>query len=192
MTKLLFLSGSTRKDSFNKKLAILGSKIALGRGVDAEFIDLLDFPMPIYNGDDESASGLPENAIKLKQLFIECDGFFMASPEYNSSISALLKNTIDWLSRAHEKDETPLIAFSGKVAAISSASPGGLGGLRGLSPLRSILCNIGVHVVPNQLAVSAAFDQFDAQGELTDPKVKSIFDGVIEQLVSSTIKLAAG
>ena len=183
MAKLLFLSGSTRQDSYNKKLAQFGAKIAAQTGVTAKFINLLDYPMPIYNGDDEDAFGLPENAKKLKQLFIEHDGFFIASPEYNSSMSALLKNSLDWISRTHEENEASLAAFSGKVAAISAASPGGLGGLRGLVPLRMMLGNIGVHVIPNQVAIVSAFKAFSPEGELQDSTQHKMFEGVIQQLV---------
>lgn len=192
MTKVLFLAGSARKDSLNKKLAKQAAEMAgeIG-GAEITFIDLKDFPMPIYDGDLEADSGLPENAIKLKQLFIEHDGFFIASPEYNSSISALLKNSLDWISRPHEKNETPLVAFSGKVAAISAASPGGFGGLRGLVPLRMVLGNIGVVVLPAQLAIANANDVFDADGKLTsDYHIKTLTD-VVGKLIKTTSLVSA-
>lgn len=183
MAKLLFLSGSIRKDSLNKKLAKQAYAIAKELNADATYIDLKDFPMPIYDGDTEDESGLPENAKKLKQLFIEHDGFFIASPEYNSSFSALLKNSLDWISRLHMENEPSLVAFRGKVAAISAASPGGFGGLRGLVPLRMMLSNIGVIMVPTQIAISFASNVFDEAGNLSDEKQKSMLKGVVEQFI---------
>jgi len=136
MAKLLFFAGSARKDSLNKKLAALAGELASEKGADVTIIDLKDFPMPLYDGDLEEEEGLPENAKRLKKLFIEQDGFFIASPEYNSSFSSLLKNTLDWISRPHEENEASLSAYRGKVAALGAVSPGALGGLRGLVPLR--------------------------------------------------------
>ena len=187
MTKLLFLSGSIRKDSVNKKLAKEAYNIAKTLDVEASYIDLKEFPMPIYDGDLEAESGLPDNAKKLKKIFAESDGFFIASPEYNSSFSALLKNTLDWISRP-EENEAPLIAFNGKVAALGAASPGGLGGLRGLVPLRMMLGNIGVFVIPNQVAISSAFSAFDGTGNLNE-KQKPMLQSVVKQLVETVTNL---
>ena len=110
MAKLIFLSGSVRKDSLNKKLVAQAYEFAKELGTDAKLIDLNNYEMPFYDGDLEAASGLPENAKKLKKEFVECDGFFIASPEYNSSFSPLLKNALDWISRPSEKGEAGLIA----------------------------------------------------------------------------------
>ena len=126
--------------------------------------------MPLYDGDLEAASGLPENAKKFKQLLRDHDGFLISAPEYNSSISGVLKNSIDWASRVETEDEPALVCFKGKVAALMSASPGGLGGLRGLVHLRAILGNIGVIVLPDQMSISAAHEAFDANGKLKDEK----------------------
>lgn len=157
-------------------------------GASPTYIDLKDFPMPIYDGDLEAESGLPEHAKRLKKLFRESDGLFLASPEYNSSISPLLKNSLDWISRP-EPNEPSLVAFSGKVAAISAASPGGFGGMRGLVPLRMMLGNIGVFVIPNQLAIPFADKAFDASGKLTDEKQKETLRGVVKQFVETANKL---
>lgn len=185
MIKLLFLSGSTRQQSFNKKLAQLAANYCqFNTDVEATFIDLKDYPMPIYNGDDENNNGLPDNAILLKKLFSEADGFFISSPEYNSSISALLKNTIDWLSRPHQENEKPLIAFKDKVCAIASISPGSLGGLRGLVSLRMILGNIGVHVIPNQVAIGSAFQAFGEDNNLANDSQQEMLENVLNQFMS--------
>jgi NAD(P)H-dependent FMN reductase len=182
MAKLIFLAGSARKDSMNKKLAKLASEFAKEIGADAKFLDLKDFEMPIYDGDLEAEKGLPENAKKLKAEFANCHGFFIASPEFNSSFTPLLKNALDWISRASEKGEAPLIAYKGKVAAIAAASPGGYGGLRGLVPLRMMLGNIGVHVLPDQVAVASAHTAFDENGKLKDEKTANILKGLVKSL----------
>ncbi len=188
MTKIIVFAGSSRKESTNKKLAKYGAKKLKAAGVEATFVDLADYPMPIYNGDLEDEKGLPENAQKLKKLFIEHDGFLIASPEYNSSFSALLKNVIDWTSRATKNDATPLTAYKGKTAGIFSTSPGALGGLRGLVHLRSVLGNIGAHVVPNQAAISG-IEAFDDNGNLVNKNHINMVHSVIEQLAKTTKKL---
>jgi chromate reductase len=183
--KILTLSGSTREGSFNTKLAKLCTKIIESHKIDATFINLKQFPLPLYDGDYEANEPYPANAAKLKQLFLEHDGFLIASPEYNSSISGVLKNTIDWLSRSEQKG-TDLSAFSEKVVSLVSASPGGLGGLRGLNQLRSILSNIGVVVLPNQLAIAQAHEAFDEKGNLKDPKKQQQLENVVEALIQTT------
>ncbi len=184
--KLLAFAGSLRRDSFNKKLIKLAADGARAAGAEVTFIDLADFPMPIYNGDDEAASGLPANAQKLKQLFIDHHGMLIASPEYNSSISAALKNAIDWVSRPD-----PKTAFAGKTAAIMSASPGALGGLRGLVHLRAILGNINVLVIPDQLAINTAHEAFNPDGSLKDAKKLEQVKALGAKLAHTTAKLHA-
>src|SRR5690349_10389273 len=150
--KILAFAGSLRKDSFNKKLVKLAAAGAKSAGADVTYIDLKELPMPIFDEDLEAAQGMPENAKKFKQLMISHDGLLISAPEYNSSISAALKNAIDWASRP-EPNEAPLVAFDGKVVSLMAASPGALGGLRGLVTVRSILGNIKVIVLPEQIAV---------------------------------------
>ena len=166
---ILAFAGSARKESYNKKLVKIAAAGARGAGAQVELIDLRDYPLPLYDEDLEKESGLPENAAKLKKLFSAADGLLISCPEYNSSITPLLKNTIDWVSRP-EPNQAPLAGFSGKCAALMSASPGALGGLRGLVSVRSILGNIGVTVLPTQIAVSKAFEAFNADGSLKDAK----------------------
>lgn len=186
MTKLLMFAGSARKASTNKQLAALAASTAKEAGAQVTLIDLADFDMPIYNGDIEADTGLPENAKRLKQLFVEHDGFFIASPEYNSSISALLKNALDWISRPHTENEPGLWAFQGKVAAIGAVAPGALGGLRGLVPLRMLLGNIGVTVVPSQVAVSEGFNAFDDSGALVSERQAQMLKATVTRLVETT------
>lgn len=185
MAKLLFFAGSARTDSLNKKLAAQAAQLAKEEGAEITLIDLKDFEMPIYDGDLEAAESLPENAIKLKKLFVAHDGFYIASPEYNSSFSPLLKNALDWISRPHEENEKTLIAFKGKVAALGATSPGGFGGLRGLVPLRMMLGNIGVHVTPTQTAIASAHTAFDDQGALKDDGHINMLRASIQEFVST-------
>ncbi len=133
--------------------------------------------MPLYDGDLEAAGGLPDNAKKLKQLMIAHHGFLISAAEYNSSITAVLKNAIDWASRPEGDSEPPLVCYRGKAAALMSASPGALGGMRGLVHVRSILGSIGTHVIPDQVCVPKAYEAFDGQGALKDAAMqKSILD----------------
>lgn len=175
--RILAFAGSARQDSFNKKLIRIAADGANSAGAEVTLIDLADYLLPLYNGDLEEASGLPENAMKLKKLFLEHDGLLISAPEYNSSITPLLKNTIDWVSR-QAPGEGPLAAYKDKVATIMAASPGGLGGLRGLVHLRAILENIGVIVLPDQRAVANASNAFDAVGKLQDAKLQQSVMGL--------------
>ncbi len=190
MAKLLFFAGSARKTSINKKLARLAAKLAGEKGADVTFIDLKDFEMPLYDGDLEDENGLTENVRELKQLFIDHDGFFIASPEYNSSISPLLKNTLDWISRVGDENEKPLVAYSGKVAALAATSPGRLGGLRGLVSLRMMLGNLGVTVIPNQVAIGSGSQAFDDEGNLEDGPHANMLEAVIDGFIKTTGRLA--
>lgn len=182
--RVLFFAGSARTESFNKKLAKAAYEVALDKNCDPTFLDLADFPLPLYDGDLEEKEGLPENAIALKKIFKEHDALYIASPEYNSSFSPLMKNTIDWVSRSHEDGETPLSAFINKTAVLTAASPGGFGGLRGLVPLRLLLSNIGVLVAPQQLFVPQAHKIFDDSGNLSDNSVREKLSGTLEALLA--------
>lgn len=189
MTKLIFLSGSIRNGSYNEALAKVACKIASSHeGVDAEFIDLAEYEMPIFNEDIETG-GFPQTVLELKSKFLECDGFFIASPEYNSTFSALLKNILDWMSRKTTEDEPMLAAYSGKVAALASASLGGLGGIRGLPPLRVLLSNIMVHVIPSQLALGNAVQAFDEEGNLNNKNQAEMLNNLVSELVNTAKKL---
>jgi len=182
---ILCFAGSSRQQSMNKQLAKQAASIAQQLGADASFIDLAEYPLPIYNGDHETQHGLPDPALKLKAMFTAADALFIASPEYNGSFSPLLKNTLDWVSRSHLEDEPALSAYLGKVAGIASASPGGLGGLRGLTPLRMLLNNLGVTVVPAQVAVGSAFKKV-TQGDFTDEATLSGIENIIKSVMATT------
>jgi NAD(P)H-dependent FMN reductase len=189
--KLIFFAGSARKASANKKLAAAAAAMAEDMGAQTTYIDLADYPMPIFCEDYEAENGLPENTKTLKKLFVGHDGFLIASPEYNSSFSPLLKNTLDWMTRPESKDEPILTAFKNKTAALTAASPGALGGLRGLIPLRMWLSNIQIHVIPQQFALGGAMAAFDENGALTDAKQKEMLSGVLQQFIDTTQALKA-
>lgn len=175
--RILAFAGSARTDSFNKRLVRVAARGAEAAGVACTVLDLRDYPLPIYDGDLEAADGVPPVACTLRALFTEHQGLLIASPEYNSSISPLLKNTIDWISRS--PDGSPgLRPFEDKVAALVSASPGALGGLRGLAIVRSLLGNIGVTVLPGQVAVGGAGSAFTDDGSLADAAMSERVQGV--------------
>lgn len=188
--RILGFAGSLREGSFNKMLARAACAGAEKAGAEVTFIDLRDFPLPIYDEDLEKAEGLPENAVNLKKVFLAHDGLLIASPEYNSSISAALKNTIDWVSRP-EPDRPPLECFAGKVAGIMSAAAGGLGGMRALPHLRSILQNVQVMVVPQLVAVQLAQVAFNEDGSLKDQRRAAAVEGLGRTVAEVTAKLIA-
>jgi NAD(P)H-dependent FMN reductase len=187
--KILALAGSLRAGSFNKKLARVAADHARAAGGEVTLVDLREFALPVYDGDDEERDGLPEGAKRLKKLMLEHHGLILASPEYNSSISGALKNAIDWASRQETDDEPALAAFHEKVAALYAASPGALGGMRGLVTVRSILGNIGVHVLPDQVTVAKAHEAFDDAGALKDKKLDERVKKLSAKLVQTAAKL---
>ncbi|MDF1721164.1 MAG: NAD(P)H-dependent oxidoreductase [Minwuia sp.] len=184
--RILAFAGSIRRDSINRRLARAAARGAEAAGADVTWLEMADYPLPLYDGDLEADSGFPDNVIALKDLFDAQDGLLIGCPEYNSSITPLLKNTIDWVSRPIE-GRPPLHAFQGKVAGLVAGSGGGLGGLRGLVHVRSILGNIGVLVVPQQRALACNADTFDAEGAMQDEaQRKSI------ELVGNRVAVVAG
>jgi NAD(P)H-dependent FMN reductase len=188
--KILAFAGSVRNDSFNKKLVHIAAQGARDASAEVVVIDLKDFSLPLFDQDLEASAGIPENAQRLKKLFIEHQGLLIASPEYNSSITPLLKNTLDWVSRP-TPNESPLAAFQGKVAGLVSASPGALGGLRALVHLRAILGNIGVILLPEQIAISKAHEAFDDAGCLKDAKQQASVQQVGKKLADTVKKLVS-
>ena len=189
--RIVAFAGSLRAGSFNKKLLAIAADAARAAGAEVTIIDLRELALPLFDQDLEDASGLPEGAKKLKALLRASDGFLIASPEYNSSVTAALKNAIDWASRAETDDEPPLAAYRGKTAALCAASPGALGGLRGLVTLRSILGNIGVIVLPDQVCIATAHEAFDDTGKLKDERKAKQVAALAKALVETLRKLGA-
>lgn len=188
MNRIIAFAGSTRTGSYNKnilKTAVFGAREA---GAEVSVIDLKDYPMPLYDGDLEEKEGIPENGKKLKELFNTHHALLLALPEYNSSMTGVFKNTIDWVSRT-EKGEIPLQCFVGKVAGLISASIGGYGGMRGLVHARAMLENINVLVMPDQVCVSRATEAFDEYGNLKDEKLKKSIEKLGANLVDLTLRV---
>jgi NAD(P)H-dependent FMN reductase len=188
--RILAFAGATRIDSWNKKLVRLGAESVRRAGGEVTVIDLRDVAMPLYDGDLEAQEGLPAGARELKRLMLEHDGFLISAPEYNSSISAVLKNAIDWVSRP-QPDEPPAPAFRGKVAGLLAASPGNLGGIRGLFTVRQVLTVLGTLVIPTQFGLVRAREAFNDDGSLKDPGDQKSVDGVASELVRVVGRLNA-
>lgn len=174
-------AGSLREGSFNKKLLKLAVAAARDAGALVTEADLRDFPMPLYDADVQEREGFPEHVRRFRGLLIANDAQLIASPEYNRSISGVLKNAIDWASRTGP-GEPPNPCFSGKTAGILGASPGAIGTLCGLMHLRSILGNIGVLVIPEQVALPKAAEAFDESGRLKDAKSQGMVEKVGRRL----------
>lgn len=186
--RILAFAGSARKDSFNKRVVQIAANGARAAGADVTYLDFRDLPLPLYDQDLEAEQGIPENAMKLKELMKSHQGFLIASPEYNSSVTPLLKNAIDWASRP-AGDEPMLAAFTDKVAGIMSASLGGLGGMRGLVHLRSMLGNIQVLVLPDQYAVMRAHEAFNPDGTLKDSQQQEAIEKIGAKVAAVVTKL---
>ena len=181
--RILAFAGSARRDSLNKKLIRVAAAMAESAGASVTSIDLNDFPLPLYHGDLEAAEGVPPLARQLRELIASHQGLLIASPEYNASIPAPLKNALDWVSRPVD-GKNGLAAYQGKIAALMSASPGAYGGLRGLVHLRQVLQALGVLVLSEQVAVGRANEQFDAAGNLGDPRMQASLTGLVQRLVT--------
>jgi chromate reductase, NAD(P)H dehydrogenase (quinone) len=182
--KILVFAGSIRTASYNARLAALAGKELSLLNVDVTRISLVDFPLPLYNGDLETEQGAPHNAFRLKRLFGIHHGVFIASPEYNASITPLLKNTLDWISRAREPPEPPLAAYRHRVFALGAASNGTYGGYRSLIALRHVLeLGCGALVLPEQIAVNEAATAFDDMDNLREERHANRLRSVLGQLV---------
>ncbi len=189
--KLLIFAGSTRLASFNRKLAHAAAALARAAGAEVTYIELSDFDIPMYNADLE-AKGTPADVMKLKQIMYEHPAWIICSPEYNGSYTALLKNTIDWVSSPVKGDpawQEGFKSFSGKVVGMLSASPGALGGLRSQSHLAPLLLNAQCWVAPRAFALGHAGDAFNAQGELVNEKHRSSVQAVIDQVLDASRRL---
>jgi chromate reductase len=183
--RILAFSGSARRESLNRKLLATAVEATRAAGAEVTLVDFKEMPLPLYDGDLEDAEGMPANAQKLVDLITQHAGLLIASPEYNSQMTPLLKNAIDWCTRA---DENPL---KGKVAAIVSASPGSFGGIRSQFLVRQLLTHLGCHVVPLQCIVPQADKAFDENGRLKEERSRKAVQAVALELVRVTSKLNA-
>jgi chromate reductase len=191
MAKILVFAGSIRTGSFNARLAALAAKELTLLDAEVTHISLADFPMPLYDGNTEAASGPPGNAVKLKRLMGVQHGVFIASPEYNASITPLLKNTLDWVSRVRDGKEPPLAAYKNRVFALGAASNGTYGGMRSLVAVRHVLeLGCGALVIPEQIAVREAASAFDEIGNLKEERAANLLKTVATRLVDMARVLA--
>jgi NAD(P)H-dependent FMN reductase len=179
--KILVFAGSIRTGALSQKLAALVAKELVMLDVEASLISLSDYPMPMYDGDLEAREGAPEAAKKLRRLMHAHRGIFIVTPEYNASIPPLLKNTLDWISRAKDPSADP---FKGRFFALGSTSNGRLGGYRALIALRQVLeLGLNAHVLPDQVAVSEAGQAFDENGSLKDSRTAGFLRSALGRLI---------
>jgi chromate reductase, NAD(P)H dehydrogenase (quinone) len=183
--RLLVFAGSTRLQSFNRKLATVTAAMAREAGASVTHIELGDFEVPMYNADLE-AEGTPPAVLRLKQIAFDHAAWIICAPEYNGSYPALLKNTLDWISSPVKSDPAWTDGFKstrGKVVGMLSASPGALGGMRSQSHLAPLLLNLKCWVAPANHALGRAGDAFDAQGNLVDERARKNVRAVIDQVL---------
>ena len=184
-TSLLVFAGSTRAQSFNRKLASVAAGLARDAGAAVTHIELADFDVPLYNADLE-AKGTPRDVVRLKELFFAHPAWIVVSPEYNGSYTGLMKNTIDWVSSPIKGDpvwSSGTKPFAGKVVGMLAASPGALGGLRSLSHLAPLLMNLQCWVSPKQFALSKAGEAFSPEGQLVAEPARESVRGVVDQVL---------
>jgi len=183
---LLAFAGSTRAGSWNKKMIGAVAARAEALGANVTVIDLADYTIPIYDGDLEAQTGLPENALKLQSIMTEHDGFLISTPEYNAFFPAVLKNALDWVSRPSPSQDG-LASFAGKPVGLFAASPGRLGGIRALNQLRTQMSELGSVVPSGGASLSQAHEAFDENGAFVNEAVAQMVDNVIR----ATLKAAA-
>ena len=189
--KILVFAGSIRNGSFNGRLAALAAKELALLSADVTRISLADYPLPLYDGDVESASGPPENAKKLERQLAAHHGVFIASPEYNASITPLLKNTLDWVSRVREEGKPSRAAFRDRVFALGAASNGTHGGYRSLIALRHVLeLGCGALVLPEQITVFRASEAFDEMDNLKEERAAASLKRLTARLAEAAREMA--
>jgi NAD(P)H-dependent FMN reductase len=182
--KILVMAGSLRSGSHNARLAALAAKELALAEADVTRISLADYPLPLFDADFAADAGLPRNAVQLKHMLAAHQGVFIASPEYSASVTPLLKNAIDWISRVRERGEPTYAAFKGRVFAIGAASPAAAGGLRSLMALRQILeLGCGALVIPEQVTVARPDQAFDEMDNLKDENLAAALKALARRLV---------
>jgi chromate reductase len=190
MPKILAFAASTRRDSWNRKLIRVAAQGAQDAGADVTLLELIEYPVPIYNADDEKEHGLPGNVAKLAEIFRAHEGFLISSPEYNNGYPGLLKNMLDWLSRPGVGGP-PLSLFANKPCAIMAASPGKFGGVRMLPQLRQYLNVLQMLVIPQVYGLALADQAFNEDGTMKDPKADTAVKALGERVAKLVVKLAA-
>jgi chromate reductase, NAD(P)H dehydrogenase (quinone) len=181
--KILVIPGSLRTGSLNARLAAAAAYQFAQAGAEVTRISLGDFPLPIYDGDLQTKSGVPKNAINLKRMIGAHHGVLIVTPEYNSSVPPLVKNTIDWVTRVQDSQETPGQVFRERAFAIAAASESRFGGTRALAALRLVLTACHATVIPNQLALSFASEAYDDMDSLKHPADIEALNALVRQLI---------
>jgi NAD(P)H-dependent FMN reductase len=183
--KILAMGGSLRRNAWNQRIAEIAAQGAEVCGATVTGIELADYPMPLLNQDTEAQDAQGDGVLALRTMFREHDALLLGVPEYNGGLPAALKNAIDWLTRPQEGFER-LDCFQGKVCALVSASPGPLGGIRGLPFTRTILSSLGMHVIPQQRCVGSVHTLFDDSGTLTDDATEAALHAIGKALATTT------
>lgn len=184
--KILVFPGSNRAGSINAKLAGAITKELALKGAEITRISLKDYPLPIFDEDLESEKGIPENVMKLARLFASHQGIVIVTPEYNSSLPPLLKNTLDWISRVSKDNEKPLTPYRGNYFALAASSGGGLGGIRVLPHVRDILVSIGAQVITEQLALGNAYSAYDEMENLKEGRSRDLLGNLCASLIEKS------
>ncbi|KQT43053.1 NADPH-dependent FMN reductase [Aureimonas sp. Leaf454] len=181
--RILVIAGSLRSGSHNRRLANEAARLLTLTTAEVTLLDLADYALPIYDGDHEEAAGVPAAAVQLAERIEMQDGLLLVSPEYNASVSPLLKNAIDWTSRVRKIKGRPVQPFKELVVGLAAASPGRLGGLRGLQALRPICQSLGAEVLSAQVTLGDAATAFAEDGALTDDHARLALDRLVETLL---------
>lgn len=189
--RIVVMAGSRRREALSRRVAAACALAVRNAGAEVESVDLDDYPAPLYDGDLEAASGLPDGIVRLQQRLYASDGLLVVNPEYNGSITPLLKNTLDWCSRPNPADRARSggAVYAGRAAAVVGSSPGALGGMRVLFHVRDILGYLGMHVIPQQLAVAKAGEAVGDDGRLRDAAQQDMLDTLAAALVDSARRL---
>ncbi|NMG01687.1 NADPH-dependent FMN reductase [Azoarcus taiwanensis] len=189
--RIVVLAGSSRRDALSRRLAAACVAPLQAAGAEVDLLELSDYPAPLYNGDLEAESGLPEAIMQLQQILYACDGLLVVNPEYNGSITPLLKNTLDWCSRPNpaDRERSGGAVYAGRAAAVVGSSPGGLGGMRALFHVRDILGYLGMQVIPQQLAVGNAGSAIGDDGMLRDESQRKVLDKLATALADTARRL---
>jgi NAD(P)H-dependent FMN reductase len=189
--RIVVMAGSSRREALSRKVAAACVAPLAAAGADVDLVELADHPAPLYNGDLEVESGLPEGIVSLQQRLAAADGLLVVNPEYNGSITPLLKNALDWCSRPNPADRARSggAVYAGRAAAVVGTSPGALGGMRVLFHVRDILGYLGMQVIPQQLAIGKAGEAVGDDGRLRDPAQREALDKLAQALVDTARRL---
>ncbi|MBV2265124.1 MAG: NAD(P)H-dependent oxidoreductase [Thauera sp.] len=189
--RIVVMAGSRRREALSRRVAQACAQAVREAGAEVELVDLGDYPAPLYDGDLEAAAGLPEGVVRLQRVLHASDGLLVVNPEYNGSLTPLLKNTLDWCSRPNPADaeRSGGKVYAGRAAAVVGSSPGALGGMRVLFHVRDVLGYLGLHVIPQQLAVGKAGEAVGADGRLLDAAQQDMLEGLAAALVDTARRL---